>query len=806
MEKYDHQKIERKWQDFWERERIFQVSDKSKKKKFYCLDMFPYPSAQGLHVGHLRGYTFSDVLSKKRKMEDFEVLHPMGFDSFGLPAENYAVKTGIHPAQLIKESIANFRRQLKMAGFGYDWEREIFTSSPEYYKWTQWIFLLLLKKGMAYQKESPVNWCPSCKTVLANEQVIEGKCERCKTPVEKRFLKQWFFRITEYAERLLKDLDKLDWPSEIKTLQRNWIGKSEGAEIKFIFKDFSDLSLEIFTTRIDTLFGCTYVVISPEHPIIKKIVDYIENKDEVEKYIRLAKGKMEIERKISEKEKTGVLLKGLRVVNPVNQEEVPVFVADYVLMDYGTGAVMAVPAHDQRDFLFAKKYNLPVKKVIKPLRGDSNLKKGAFEEDGVLVNSGKFSGMSSSQARKEIEKYLKEKRLATHKVYYKMRDWLVSRQRYWGAPIPIIFCPVHGAVPVPQKDLPVILPDIKDFKPTGTEKSPLSKSKSFVETRCPICGRKAERETDTMDTFVDSSWYYLRYADSHNKERFASPEKIRRWLPVNVYVGGAEHATKHLLYARFITKFLYDEGYLDFDEPFQKFFANGLIYYRGAKMSKSRGNVVNPDVMVEKYGADTIRLYELFMGPASQHVEWSDKGVRGCRRFLERVWQLREKVSPRMKNQDKKLEKIINNTIREVTGGIEQFRFNVVISKLMILSNTLEKEKEIFQRDYEILLKLLSPFAPHITEELWEKLGHKKSIFLEKWPSYNPNLFSDENILLLIQVNGKLRDKISISKNLSEEEVKKLTLEREKVRKWIEGKSIKKVIIVPQKLINIVTD
>ena len=814
---YNPQKIEKKWQRQWEKLKLFKTPDKSKKPKFYVLDMFPYPSAEGVHVGHLRGYTFSDLIAKKKTMEGFNCLHPMGWDAFGLPAENFAIKTGIHPAKLTKESITNIKKQLLSAGFGYDWEREICSCQPDYYKWTQWMFLRLYQAGLAYKKEAAVNFCPSCKTVLANEQVIEGRCERCSSLVEKKYLEQWFFKITDYAERLLNDLNKIDWPEKIKIMQRNWIGKSEGTDIEFRLQPALrppaeagpitnyELGIKVFTTRVDTLFGCTYVVIAPEHPIIENLKFKIGNWKEIEKYVEKAKKKTEIERLAEDKEKTGIELKWIKAINPVNNQEVPIFVADYVLMEYGTGVIMAVPAHDQRDFIFAKKHNLPIVEVIKSDDGKSSVEKDAFEEDGVLTNSGVFNGLSSARAREEITKYLRKRNLGQTAIYYKLRDWLISRQRYWGAPIPIIYCPKCGEVPVPEKDLPVKLPEIKDFKPTGKGESPLAKSKKFVNLRCPKCGAASKRETDTLDTFVCSSWYFLRYIDPKNKKEPFGKLKVKNWLPVDLYIGGAEHATLHLLYARFFTKFLFDQKLIHFPEPFLKLFNQGIVYRQGAKMSKSKGNVVTPDHIIQKFGADTMRLYELFMGPADQATEWSDKGVIGCYRFLNKIWSLRQKtVDKKQRTENRELERLIHKTIKKVTEDIESFRFNTAISALMILTNELEKENQLSVISYQLLLKLLAPMAPHLSEELWQKLGNKKSIFLEKWPKYDSKLIKEEIVTLVIQVNGKVRDKIEVEAGISKEEAKKLALSREKVQKWIEGKEIKKVIFVPGKLINIV--
>jgi len=796
MENYNPQKIEKKWQKIWGKTKLFRASDKSKKPKFYCLDMFPYPSAEGLHVGHFRGYTFSDVISKKKMMEGYNVLHPMGWDAFGLPAENFAIKTGIHPAISTKKAIKNIKKQLLSVGFGYDWQREINSSQPDYYKWTQWMFLQLYKRGLAYKKEAPVNFCPSCKTVLAREQVIDGKCERCNSSVEKKCLEQWFFKITDYAERLLNGLSKIDWPEKIKVMQRNWIGKSEGTEIKFEIRT-SKFEVPVFTTRVDTLFGCTYIVLAPEYPSIEELKPQISNWKEIEKYVEEAKKKTEIERLAEDKEKTGIELEGIKAINPINNREIPIFIADYVLMEYGTGAIMAVPAHDQRDFLFAKKKNLPIIEVIKSVDGKSSIEERAFEEDGILINSGPFSGLKSNKAMEEITKYLAKRNLGKRAIYYKLRDWLISRQRYWGAPIPIIYCPKCGEQPVSEKDLPVLLPKVKDFRPTGKGESPLAKVKRFVNVKCSKCGSLARRETDTLDTFVCSSWYFLRYTDPKNQKEPFNKSRVKNWLPVDLYIGGAEHAVMHLLYARFFIKALFDQKLVELNEPFLKLFNQGIIYRKGAKMSKSKGNVVTPNYIFEKFGADTMRLYELFMGPAEQATEWSDKGVVGCYRFLQKVWNLQNKCQmSNPKSQNLTLEKSVHKTIKKVTEDIEDFRFNTVVSALMILVNEFEKEDKIPINNYLSLITLLAPMAPHICEELWQKLGGKKSIFLQPWPKYNPELAREKIITLVIQVNSKVRDKIEAPIDILEEEAKELAISREKVQKWIGGKEIKKVIFV----------
>jgi leucyl-tRNA synthetase len=804
---YNHKAVEKKWQKVWEEQGIFAADDASPKPKFYSLDMFPYPSAYGLHVGHFKGYTLSDVIAKRKMMEGYEVLRPIGFDAFGLPAENFAIKTGIHPTIVTKKAIENIRRQFKAAGLGYDWSREVIASNPDYYRWTQWMFLQLYKNDLAYRKKAPVNFCPSCKTVLANEQVADGKCERCGSVVKKKLLEQWFLKITDYAERLLDGLDTIDWPERIKTIQRNWIGKSYGTDIQFSFftgtKEGDDKKLEVFTTRVDTLFGCTYVVIAPEHPILEKLKPLISNWNEVATYMSDALAKTEIERSSEDREKTGVELKGVRVVNPVNNSDLPVFVADYVLMDYGTGAVMAVPAHDQRDFLFAKKHRLSIVEVVKPKTGGTTLPERAYEERGILQNSEVFSGLTSEAGAKDIAKYLEKRGQGKTAVHYKLRDWLISRQRYWGAPIPMAKCAKCGWQPVKENELPVVLPRIKDFKPTSDGKSPLARSKAFIKAVCPKCGGKAERETETMDTFVCSSWYFFRYADPKNKEAFARREKIAKWLPVDLYIGGVEHAVLHLLYSRFLTKALKDFGYLDFEEPFSKLFSQGTIYYQGAKMSKSKGNVISPDEIVTEYGADTLRLYELFMGPMDQSSEWSDNGVAGVYRFLHKIWHLQYKVSDSALDSPDNL-KLLHRTIKKVGDDFDHFRTNTAISALMILANELDKQPAVSKDSYLKFLIMLAPMAPHLSEELWQIHGQASSIFKSKWPVYDESLIREETVSLIIQISGKTRGKIEIAAGVSEEEAKTLAKNSEIAHKWIAGKEITKTVYVPGKLLNFV--
>ena len=993
MDKYNPGKIERKWQDYWVKHpELSQADEKSKKPKFYCLDMFPYPSGDGLHMGHVENYTATDIYSRYLRMNGKNVLHPVGWDAFGLPTENYAISIKTHPAEVARRNIETFTRQIKSLGFSYDWSREIDSSSPEYYRWTQWFFLFLYKNGLAYRKKAKVNWCESCQTVLANEQAEGGICERCKNPVVQKELEQWFFKITDFAEDLISGLDKVNWPESTKIAQKNWIGKSEGATIKFpISKSQNPKSknipntkyqipntfLEVFTTRLDTIYGCTYCIIAPENELIQNLKDQITNFDEVDKYINQAKKKTDLQRTDLAKEKTGVEIKGLRAINPFTNEAVPIFVADYVLSTYGTGAVMAVPAHDERDWEFAKKYKLPVKQVISPLflgegedtpvkseeiskrdvitaivkhwneekylclnwenfnwgsfiiggveegetgseaalrevreeTGYQNLKlvrqingiihanfnarhrnianryikergyliqlkdgkhikpeiehtknhkylwldknevskflnishhlyfwdiflngERAFIDDGILINSGKYSSLTSEKAREEMAKWLKENNLGGPKTTHKLRDWLISRQRYWGAPIPVVYCencstlePSSRVVPVPEKDLPVLLPEVKDYRPKGT--SPLGTNPDFVNTKCPKCGGPARRETDTMDTFVCSSWYFFRFADPKNENKFADEAKIKKWLPVDLYIGGAEHTVLHLLYSRFFTKALHKYKYIDFDEPFKKLRHQGIVLAEnGRKMSKSLGNVINPDEIVEKYGADTLRLYEMFMGPLEDSKNWNTSSIIGLKRFLERVWRLREKISnfsrfagsgearqfpisnknPNSKSQNSKLDSLLHKTIKKVTEDIENIRFNTAISAMMVLINEMEKEKNILNSQFLILNSLLAPFAPHLAEEIWSNLGHETSIFLEKWPKYDPELVREEEKTIVIQVNGKLRDQIQVSVGASEEEVKKMALESKKIIKYTKGKKIKKIIFVKDRLINFV--
>ncbi|MDD5433697.1 MAG: leucine--tRNA ligase [Candidatus Pacebacteria bacterium] len=772
---YEPNKIEKKWQKFWEKEKIDKAEDFSKRPKFYCLDMFPYPSGAGLHVGHPKGYTATDIVSRYKRMNGSNVLHPIGWDAFGLPAENYAIKTKVHPDESTHKNIKHFKEQIESFGFSYDWSREIDTSSPAYYKWTQWFFLFLYKHGLAYKAKAPVNWCFKCQTVLANEQAQNGKCDRCGSEVGQKELEQWFFKITNFSEELLSGLDKIDWPEPIKIMQRNWIGKSEGWQIGFKIQD-SRFKIDVFTTRIDTIFGCTYLVVAPEHEIIQNLKNRILNIKEVEEYVEQAKKKTNLERQADTKNKTGVKLEGITAINPANEKEIPIFVADYVLFAYGTGAIMAVPAQDQRDFDFAKKYNLPVIKAPNSME---------MAEQGI----------------------------AKKKINYKLRDWLVSRQRYWGAPIPIVYCEKCGEQPVPEKDLPVLLPTDVDFMPTG--ESPLVKSKDFHNVKCPKCGGTARRESDTMDTFVCSSWYFFRYLDSHNKKEFTNKELIDYWCPVDLYVGGAEHAVLHLLYARFFVRALFKYGLIGFDEPFLKLRNVGLILAEGGvKMSKSKGNVINPDDIIKEYGADTLRVYEMFMGPFDQAIAWDTKSLGGAHKFLKKIYELKSKAKDSTLNtqtRSQNLEKLLSKTIKKVGEDIEAMKFNTAISALMILLNEMEKEKEIPKEIFAKFLLILAPFAPHLAEEIWqsqaqleEKSSHIESIFLQDWPKYDKHLTEDKRINLIVQINGKARGAIEVIRDVSEQEALDLAKADAKINKWLEHKRIEKVIFIQNKLINFV--
>ena len=794
MVKYNPSKIEKKWQRFWEKNKFYHT--KEGKNNYMLLTEFAYPSGN-LHIGHWLAFSIPDILARYLKMNGNNVLYPTGFDAFGLPAENAAIQRNINPRNWTEDNIKQMTKQLKSTGAMFDWSRTVSTIDPPYYKWTQWMFLKMYEKGLAYRKKTFVNWCPKDKTVLANEQVKDGCCDRCGTEVEQKEIFQWMFKITDYADRLIDDLDKVDYPETVRVSQKNWIGRSEGAIIQFLIPN-SKFLIPVFTTRADTLFGATYLVLAPEHPMVTKLTKD-ENLNAVNKYIEEVKNKTETERLHIDKSKTGVNTGGY-VVNPINNEKIPVWVADYVIGWYGTGAVMAVPAHDKRDHEFARRYNLPINQVVE----GGDYEKFAFEEDGKLINSGEFDGLNSKEARNKIVEKLKEKGLADLKKNYKLHDWVLSRQRYWGVPIPMIHCDKCGYQPVPENDLPVELPELANFKPTDDGRSPLAKAKGWVNVKCPRCGQEAERETDTMDTFVDSSWYFLRYADPKNKKEFADKKKLKAWLPVPLYIGGAEHNTMHLLYSRFITKALHDLGYLDFSEPYLARRNHGIILGPdNQKMSKSRGNVVDPDVEIKKYGADTIRMYLAFMGPYDQGGPWNTDGIQGVFRFLNRIWNfISEPEEP--KTTDKEADKILNKAAKEIGDDIKDLKFNTGVSGLMKLLNALE-DKKITQKQAEIFLKLLTPFAPHIAEELWmEVLKNKKSIHLESWPEYDAILSADELVDLVVQINGTKRDVLKLTKGLSEEEVKNIVLSNENIKKHLAGKEIKKFIYIKDRLTNIV--
>ena len=819
---YFPQEIEKKWQKYWEENHTFHTPNDSDKPKYYALSMFPYPSGK-LHMGHVRNYTITDVIARFKKMQGFNVLHPMGWDSFGLPAENAAMKHGANPETWTDENIAYMTKQLKMLGLSYDWDREVTTCKPDYYKWTQWLFLQLYKKGLAYKKEAAVNWCESCGTVLANEQVIDGKCWRCDSVVEKKYLSQWFLKITDYADRLLKDLDKLEgWGDNVKTMQANWIGKSQGAILKFKVVE-KDMEIPVYTTRPDTAFGITYLVVAPEYKDIETLTTE-ENKQAVEEYRANARKLTEIERLSTDRIKTGVPL-GTHAINPFTGEKFPLWTADYALVEYGTGAVMAVPTHDERDFAFAKKYNLPLKVVISPKDKELNVEEmtNAYTEEGVMVNSGEFNGMKNIDAKKAITQFAVDKGFGEFKTQFRLRDWLVSRQRYWGAPIPIVYCDKCGIQPVPEDQLPVLLPKDVDFSVVG--KSPITTSKTFKDTVCPVCGGHAVRETDTMDTFMCSSWYYLRYSDARNSEKCFDKELVDKWLPVDQYVGGIEHAILHLLYSRFFTKALHDLGLVGFDEPFKNLLTQGMVLKDGSKMSKSKGNTVDPDEIFKNYGADTARTFILSDSPPARDFDWSDAGVEGCYKFLNRVWRLvstnQEKITfnykvpeTRTKANDD-LVRMVHISIKGITNDISNdFQFNTVISKYRELANYIsdwtnkaqwnDEDKNVFSFAILTLMKLMSPVAVHMTEEVWTSLGAKTSIHDEKWCEYDENLAKASSITLVVQINGKVRDKIEVDEALDQEELKKIALESQKVKDATEGKQVVKVIVVPKKLVNIV--
>lgn len=802
---FNHQQIEKKWQKHWLENKTFKTETFSEKEKFYALDMFPYPSGVGLHVGHPEGYTATDILSRMKRMQGYEVMHPMGWDAFGLPAEQYAIDTGNSPAEFTAKNIATFKRQIQELGFSYDWDREIDTTDPNYYKWTQWIFTKLYEKGLAYIDEVAVNWCPALGTVLANEEVIDGKSERGGHPVVRKPMKQWMLKITAYADRLLEDLDELDWPDSLKEMQRNWIGRSEGAEVTFAI-DGHEEEFTVFTTRPDTLFGATYAVLAPEHPFIEKITS-AEQKAAVDAYLNEVQTKSDLERTDLAKDKTGVFT-GAYAVNPVNNEKMPIWIADYVLMSYGTGAIMAVPAHDERDYEFATKFELPIMEVV----SGGDITKEAFTGDGEHINSGFLDGLGKEEAISKMIEWLVAEGKGEKKITYRLRDWLFARQRYWGEPIPIIHWEDGTMTTVPEEELPLELPVMSEIKPSGTGESPLANNSDWVNVVDPKTGMKGRRETNTMPQWAGSCWYFLRYIDPKNTEQLADPAALEEWLPIDIYIGGAEHAVLHLLYARFWHKFLYDIGVVSTKEPFQKLFNQGMILGEGnEKMSKSKGNVVNPDDIVTSHGADTLRLYEMFMGPLDASVAWSTNGLDGARRFLDRTWRLfmnddgtlSEKI---VEAENTALDKVYHETVKKVTDDFENLHFNTGISQMMVFINEGYKADQIPKAFVEGFVKMLSPVAPHIAEELWEQLGHSNTITYEEWPVFDASKLVEDEVEVVLQVMGKVRSKLSVPKDISKEDLEKLALADEGLQKWIEGKTIRKVIVVPGKLVNVVAN
>ena len=799
--KYNHKAVEEKWQKIWEDKGVFHASDDTEKEKFYALIEFPYPSGQGLHVGHPRPYTALDTVARKRRLEGYNVLYPIGWDAFGLPTENYAIKNHIHPEIVTKKNIARFKKQIQSLGISFDWSREINTTDPEYYKWTQWIFIQLYKHGLAYKKEMNVNWCTSCKCVLANEEVVNGVCERCGSEVVHKVKSQWMLKIREYADRLINDLDLVNYPDRVKAQQKNWIGRSKGAEVDFTTTTGDTLT--IYTTRADTLYGATYMVISPEHPMIEKWADKISNMDEIKKYQEAAARKSDFERTEVAKEKTGVRIDGVNAINPVNNKEIPIFISDYVLVSYGTGAIMAVPAHDTRDWEFAKKFDLPIIEVVK----GGNVQEEAYTDcaKGIMVNSGMLDGLTVDEAKKKIIDWLTSEGKGHSKVNYKLRDWVFSRQRYWGEPIPMVYCEKCGYVPIDDKDLPLRLPMVESYKPTDNGESPLAKMTDWINTTCPCCGGKAKRETDTMPQWAGSSWYYLRYMDPHNKNAIASKEALNYWSPVDWYNGGMEHTTLHLLYSRFWHKFLYDIGVVPTPEPYAKRTSHGMILgENGEKMSKSRGNVVNPDEIVDEYGADTMRLYEMFIGDFEKAAPWSKASIRGCRRFVERYWNLQsvlidgDKIRP-------ELEGAFNKAIKKVGEDIENIKFNTAIATLMALINDISNVKSINKEELRIFSILLNPFAPHVTEEVYEACKLGNGILAEaEWPEYDESKCVDESVEIVVQVNGKIKAKLNIPVDADKDAVLDLAKNDENVKKAIDGMKIIKEIVVPKKLVNLV--
>ena len=798
---YNYAQIEKKWQDIWDEKQTFAAKDDYSLPKFYGLVEFPYPSGQGLHVGHPRSYTAIDIVCRKKRLEGYNVLYPMGWDAFGLPTENFAIKNHIHPAEVTKKNIANFKRQLKSLGFSFDWSREINTTDPSYYKWTQWIFLQLYKKGLAYKKKMSVNWCTSCKCVLANEEVVNGHCERCGSEVIHKEKSQWMLKITDYAEKLLEGLDEVDFIDRVKTQQRNWIGRSYGTQVKFS-TNIGD-TFEVFTTRADTLFGVTYMVMSPEHPLINKWADKITNMDEVTAYKQEAAKKSDFERTELAKDKTGVKINGVTAINPVNGKEIPIFIADYVLISYGTGAIMAVPAHDTRDWEFAKKFNLPIIEVV---AGGEDVQKAPYTEcaAGKLVNSGFLDGMSVEEAKKAIQNWLKERNLGELKTNYKLRDWVFSRQRYWGEPIPIVHCEKCGYVPLPESELPLVLPNVDSYEPTDNGESPLAKMTDWVNTTCPHCGGPAKRETDTMPQWAGSSWYFLRYCDPHNDKELASPEALKYWTPVDWYNGGMEHTTLHLLYSRFWHKFLYDIGAVPTPEPYAKRTSHGMILgENGEKMSKSRGNVVNPDEIVRDYGADTMRLYEMFIGDFEKAAPWSQSSIKGSKRFLDKIWALSDKLTDGDYYRPE-LESAFHRTIKKVTEDIEGLKMNTAIAALMSLLNDIQSQGGINRAEFKTYLILLNPFAPHITEELWQQAGFKGMLNEAEWPAYDESKCADSTVEIAVQVNGRIKARINVAADITAADAIAAAKRESAVAELTGGKSIVKELYVPKKLVNIV--
>lgn len=819
-EKYDFSQIEKKWQKFWEENHSFKTEEDPSKKKYYCLEMFPYPSGK-LHMGHVRNYTIGDVVARFKKMDGYNVLHPMGWDSFGLPAENAAIKHGIHPNIWTWDNINEMRKQLKELGLSYDWDREVATCHPDYYKWMQWIFIQFYKRGLAYKKENPVNWCPSCQTVLANEQVVEGCCERCKTPVGKKNLSQWYLKITDYAERLLDNLEKLDgWPNKVKVMQKNWIGKSVGAEVQFKIKD-SDETLTVFTTRVDTIYGTTYMVLAPEYPTVLSMVEGTEYEKPVKEYIEKVEHMNDIQRTSTTNEKTGVFI-GKYAINPFTKKEIPIYISDYVLMGYGTGAVMGVPAHDQRDFDFATKFGLDIVPVVDPgdPEIDLNNLKAACAAEGTLINSGQFNGMNNRKAIDKFIEVVEKEGIGKKTVNYRLRDWLISRQRYWGTPIPMIYCEECGWVPEKEENLPVLLPTDVEF--TGKGESPLATSKTFRDTVCPVCGRPAKRELDTMDTFLDSSWYFLRYCDPKNTEAPFDPKKAEYWMDVDQYIGGVEHAILHLMYSRFFQMAFYDMGLVKQEEPFKNLLTQGMVNKDGKKMSKSLGNVVSPEDIIRKYGADTARLFILFAAPPDRELDWSDAGVEGSYKFLNRVYRLVYEIKAKYPvfpdafevktEEDKSLNYMLNAAIKKVSEDVGgRFSFNTAISSIMELVNEMYRYKEskdvnagLLGKATKELILILSPFVPHICEEMWQHIGQEQSVSTMRWPEFDESALVKDTVEIVVQINGKVKEKLMVDSNATKEELEKIAMENEKIQGLLQGKSVVKVIAVPSRLINIV--